>query len=400
MAKRQTYTRRFLAVLFALLIIPGCANTPKEEDDLQLDWMNNPLGFVDRTVVVDTANTWRTGELERVSITDSGALNLNDPPGPRFPRTGTWTSAVYETDFPVTEVLPSWNVDAPKQTGVKFFVRTRDARSNDWSPWLYIGSWGKTLPAGKDKTRFKHGKVKIDYLKLMRPADAFQLRAVLESFDIHGQVDPTIRKLTTVYSGIVKDPERRAELTEPVTIVGNWARTLDVPFFAQGDAPEALRSRVCSPTSTTMLMRYRGGNEPYMDNVLGTYDPEHDIFGNWGRAVAYAGQLGFDAYLMRIRSWDQVKAYIAAGQPLIISIRFEPGTFPSNPMGSTDGHIVVIRGLTPQGDPVMNDGGRRSYGNGVVFKADELARAWIRHGGVAYIIGPRIQPPIIPDRSR
>ncbi len=385
----KTIAIPFISIAWVLAVLAGCSATDKRESPSEIDWRENPLGFVDRMITVTDTDSWAAGESVRVVATASDALTLDDPPGTNYPRNGRWTSPVYETDFPITEVLPSWNVDAPPLTGVKFFVRSRDARSSDWSPWLYIGSWGKTLPADKNNAAFEHGKVKIDYLVLDRPADALQLRAVLQSFEVDGPTRPTIHKLTAVYSGIVKDPGRRDELTEQVSIDGPWARTLDVPFVPQSDTPKALWSRVCSPTATTMILRYQGSEEPLLDNVLGIYDPETGIFGNWGRAVAYAGQLGYDAHLARVRTWDQVKAYIAQGQPIAISIRFESGTFPSNLMDQTYGHIVVIRGLTEQGHAVMNDGASRARGEGIIYRSDELARAWLRHGGIAYIIKPK-----------
>lgn len=339
-------------------------------------------------IVIDDAEGWDRGDLNRVKTDGNGQLILKDMPSSLYPHNGGWTSPVYETELPITEVLPSWNVDAPKNTGVRFYIRSRDQVSGDWSPFLYIGSWGMTLRRDKNIISFKHGEVDIDYLKLRRPADAFQMRAILESFDVQGETTPTIRKLTMIYSGVVEDRQQRAELARPVVITGEWARTLDVPFFTQADAPDALRPRICSPTSVTMVMQYLGNEQGMVDNALAIYDTDYEIFGNWGRAVAYAGQHGYDAYLDRIRTWDQVKAYIAKGQPIIASIRFESGTFPSNVMDQTAGHLVVIRGLTEDGDAVMNDSASKRHGEGIVYRSGELARAWIRHGGVAYIIQP------------
>lgn len=369
-------------------MLSGCASSADKVAAKEVDWRTNPLNFVDRMIVVDTAEDWTNGESQRVKVTDAGGLILDDPPGPRYPRRGTWTSPIYETAFPITEVLPSWIVDAPDNSGVKFFIRTRDEKSYDFSPWLYIGSWGKTLPRGKNTISFEHGEIDIDYLKLRQPADAYQMRADLESFDVDGKANPSIRKLTMIYSGVIKDPKQRAALARPVIIEGEWARSLEVPFFTQANAPDALRPRICSPTSVTMVMQYLGDEKEMVHNALAIYDPEYEIFGNWGRAVAYAGQHGYDTYLDRIRTWDQVKAYIAQGQPVIASIRFESGTFPSNVMDQTDGHLIVIRGLTETGDAIMNDSASKQRGEGVVYRSEELARAWIRHGGVAYIIRP------------
>lgn len=379
------------ALLAVLLMGPGCETQPAQvesPDPAQTDWRINPRGFVDRMLIVDEAGDWSDGESRRVAVTDEGVLILDDPPGPRYPRRGIWTSPEYATEFPITEVLPSWNVDTPGDSGVKFYIRSRDMGTREWSPWLYIGSWGRTLPRGKQTITFGGGEVDIDYLKLTKPADRYQMRAVLESFDVDGESTPSVRRLTMVYSGVVKDEQERARLTRPIKIEGEWARTLDVPFFTQGDAPPALKPRICSPTSVTMVMQYQGDQGAMVENALAIYDPEYEIFGNWGRAVAYAGQRGFDAYLDRIRTWEQVKAYIAQGQPVIASIRFESGTFPSNVMDQTNGHLVVIRGLTPEGDAVMNDSASKKRGEGIVYRSDELARAWLRHGGVAYIIRP------------
>ncbi len=375
-------------IVGAVALLTGCAPSADHMAADEVDWRTNPLNFVDRMIVIDDAEGWVDGESQRVKVTDTGELTLDDPPGPRYPRRGLWTSPVYETAYPITEALPSWSVDAPADAGVKFFIRTRDEKSGDWSPWLYIGSWGKTLPRDKNTLSFEYGVVDIDYLKLWRPADAYQMRAVLESFDVDGKTDPSIRKLTVIYSGIVEDPVQRAELARPVVIDGEWARTLDVPFFTQANAPDALRPRICSPTSVTMVMQYLGDEQGMVGNALAIYDTDYEIFGNWGRAVAYAGQQGYDAYLDRIRTWDQVKAYIAQGQPVIASIRFETGTFPSNVMDQTDGHLVVIRGLAADGDAIVNDSASKQHGEGIVYRSRELARAWMRHGGVAYIIQP------------
>ncbi|MEO8376598.1 MAG: C39 family peptidase, partial [Candidatus Sumerlaeota bacterium] len=95
---------------------------------------------------------------------------------------------------------------------------------------------------------------------------------------------------------------------------------------------------------------------------------------------------GLDAWVRRFRNWDQVKEQIAKGQPVIASIRFGVGEFPSNPLKSSGGHLIVIRGFAENGDVIVNDPAHKDVGNGIIYKADELARAWFEKGGVAYII--------------
>jgi hypothetical protein len=231
------------------------------------------------------------------------------------------------------------------------------------------------------------GEVDIDTLILYRPADAYQVRVSFYAFGLDDTVNPTVRRLAVCYSGVVADAEERARLVTPVVAMpADFARDLPVPFRAQGNAAKPLRPEICSPTSVSMVMQYHGFDRPTEENALAIYDSEYDLFGNWQRAVAWAGQNGFDAWLQRFRTWDQVKATIANGQPIVASIRFKKGQCPSFVLKETAGHLIVIRGVTRDGDLIVNDPASRDRGHGAVYKASEMQTAWIDHGGVGYVI--------------
>jgi hypothetical protein len=313
-----------------------------------------------------------------------------------FPRSGTWTSEIIETAFAFTELIPSWNAAVPHDTGVFFQVKTRDAKDGLWSPWLYIGQWGRT-PVTDPLDRivsFDHGIVNVDNLTLDSPANAYQIRATLLSFDMNHDANPSIRRMTVSYSGVVDDPEERQKLIKTEKIDGDWARSLPIAYRAQGIEAKPLAGQICSPTSTSMVMAYFGVDLPTQTNALAIYDEDHDMFGNWGRAVQRAGELGLDAWLQRFRNWDQVKAMIARGQPVVAGIKFEKGEFPSAVLSESAGHLIVIRGFTKDGNVIVNDPGNREKGNGAIYKADELAHAWFGCGGVGYVIRrPEGAPP-------
>ncbi len=355
---------------------------------------SNPLigrpNMVDRLDFYDTPTTLDRATLQHVTLatTQPTQIMLTDQQIRSFPRHGTWTSDQIDTAFEFTEFLPSWNATVPSDTGVCFEVKTRDARSGEWSPWLYMGQWGRT-PMMDDEQRvlrFPHGAVNVDNLVLDQPANAYQFRATLLSFAIDRSVNPSIRRITVSYSGVVDDPAERKKLSPPIQIDGDWARSLPVPFRAQGAEVKPLSAQICSPTSTSMVMAYWGVDRPTQENALAIYDEAHDMFGNWNRAVQRAGSLGLDAWLARFRNWDQVKAMIARGQPIVAGIKFKKGEFPSSVLSATAGHLIVIRGFTKDGDVIVNDPGSRLRGNGVVYKANELAHAWFDHGGVGYVI--------------
>ena len=422
-------------------------------------------GRVDHLAMTDSADSFDAGTYDATAWRDAAVRPVGEipaaltgspadaaTPGAAAPlaRLGSWSSPVTPTPFPALNVLPSWNVDAPDGSGVRFDVRVRqpaDGATGDgaggpagmsaadgWSPWLYLGSWGEVPrpdgaraaggervkrddaasakadataapdgsaapdPAGPHVRRFEGGRVHIDVLTLDRPADAYQVRATFYAAPGAAGV-ASLRRVTVVTSGLVADLPDSADAEAqaaadvaaspdlPAAVAPGWSGTLDVPFLAQRSAVDVeVGGEVCSPTSTTMVMAYQGVPLPLEQNYRAILDPDTGIYGNWNRAVARAGQLGLDAWLRRFRSFDEVRAELAAGRPVIASIRFGTGEFPSNVLKKTDGHLIVIRGFTPDGDAVVNDPASPSRGEGVVYKADELSRAWLDHGGVGYVI--------------
>ena len=317
----------------------------------------------------------------------------------QFPRRGVWTGPEVATAFAFTEVVPSFNPDCPAETGVRLDVRVRGADGRGWSPWFYLGSWGRTVGKEKRVTRDEGfgGVVNIDYLVLRREAaDAYQARLTFYSFALDEGVNPAVRRLAVCYSGVPGPAgesgsfERAGGEASSSSSVGAWARDLGVPFRAQGVEHKALKGEICSPTSVSMVMQHFGFDRPTVFNALAIYDAEYDLFGNWGRAVAWAGQNGFDAHLRRFRDFEQVKEMIAAGQPIVASIRFKEGECRSFVMKKTAGHLIVIRGMTASGDLIVNDPASRERGNGAVYPAEEMRRAWLDKGGVAYVIRKRV----------
>jgi hypothetical protein len=334
--------------------------------------------------VFQTSADFAAGKADRVT-TAANRLVLSDE-RPQFPRLGTWTSPEVTTPRPFTELLPSYNPDCPPDTGLRFDVRTRDARTGQWSPWFFLGDWGRTIGKQERVTKNDVGHVAIDILYLNGPADAYQVRTRFYAFNLDDKTNPALRRLTVCTSGVEPDAAKRDSLVRPVSLQSSIARDLPVPFRAQGVESKPLRPEICSPTSVSMVLQYLGHDRPTAENALAIYDDHYDLFGNWARAVAWAGQQGFDAHLTRFRTFDQARATIAAGQPIIASIRFKAGEAPSFVMKETAGHLIVIRGSTPTGDFIVNDPASKERGNGAVYKADDLARAWLAHGGVGYII--------------
>jgi len=396
---------RALALLLAVFMVGAASSLPAQQpagaiadpaeaapaserpSDLNL---GNVLSVVepmaDRTVVFTGRAAWDAATTSTLVMADDrnpARLVLADERPKAFPRRGTWISPTIETEFPVTEVLPSWNVETPPNTGFTFEVSTRSTATGKWSDYVYMGQWGRTVHWPDRTLETETGGVHVDILKLTEPASALRVRVRFFSFDLASWAKPALRRLTVVYSGPTKAP---LEVVPPPRPAEGWK--LPVPFTPQGDNPEAIAGSTCSPTSTRMVMAYRGVELPLTEVALGIYDPEYGIFGTWNRAVAFAGSHGLDASLTRIRSWEQVETLLAQGQPIIASIRFRRGEFPENVLKSTNGHLIVVRGMTPEGDLIVNDPASREKGEAVVYTRASLKNAWLDKGGVGYLIGP------------
>jgi len=169
----------------------------------------------------------------------------------------------------------------------------------------------------------------------------------------------------------------------------------------------------CSPTSTSMVLGYWGDNAPDCSTrvqaaVKGVYDWLYDGHGNWPFNTAYAATRTDDAFVTRLRNLREARSFIEAGIPLVASISFGPGQLSGAPIGSTNGHLLVIVGFTASGDVIVNDpaartraGVRRTYDRG------QFENAWLKRfpsggtmrgsGGLAYVIRDAAHP--LPARA-
>ncbi|MEM7808303.1 MAG: C39 family peptidase [Planctomycetota bacterium] len=292
-----------------------------------------------------------------------------------FPRRGVWTSPVTAADPTATEILPSWSVQTPPGTGVRLDLRVRLAETDEWSPWLDMGYWGEVPPPATAES-FEGGDVAVDIIELDRPADAWQIRATLVAYDLSSS--PTLQRISVALRG-----------GEPPVDHGtaDWSGDLDVPFLHQGSAGDLIGGSICSPTSVAMALAHFGIDVDLVTHAAETYDREHGIFGNWNRAVARANELGAEAHLEFFDDWQSLADHLKAGRVVVASIRFKKGEAPSFVMNSTAGHLIVLRGLTPDGDVIVNDGAHATEGERAIYKKAEMEKAWFKNaGGVGYVI--------------
>ncbi len=303
---------------------------------------------------------------------------------------------------PFTELIASWAAETPPGGHIAVSVRAR----TDAGPtaWFELGRWGShdsslrrtSVPGQRDDD----AEVNVDVLVARAaPFAAYRLRVTSTG-------TPTLRALAASTS----DP-RGERPSEPKAAPGP-AIDLDVPAFAQmthaGHFPEygGGGASWCSPASLAMVLAFwragptaeelawvgEGHADAQVDHAArGTYDAAYEGCGNWSFGAAYAAGFGLDAVVTRLASLRQAEQLLAAGVPLVTSIVAGPGELPgfALPQG-TVGHLVVLRGVTTEGDAIVNDPAAPSNEEVPrVYPREAFERAWLDgSAGTTTIVRP------------
>ncbi|HEX6499403.1 MAG TPA: C39 family peptidase [Micromonosporaceae bacterium] len=448
---RYRPTAAALASVAALGLVvagsPASAEAPHNQHDEQIEyqrWESYPdwrTGTADGVYAIpgDRANGDRNG----VTIgTPAGITDFTDPHTgvTRSWEYATWTSPVHQIGFGATEVVASWNADAPPGTWIQ--VELHGTYTNgDQTPWYVMGRWAKTDQDIRRSTLDGQGDAwssiwtdtfSIDDASKGVLLKDYQLRLTL--YRAPGQsVSPRVWELGAMASNV----PNRFSVTPSTGLTGHsaWGVELPVPRLSQeihhGQYPEYDNGGEawCSPTSTEMVVEYYGYHpsaedlswvdpsyaDPQVDFAArSTYDYEYEGAGNWPFNAAYAASYdGLDAIVTRLHSLDEIELFISAGIPVVTSQSFLSSELDGAGY-STSGHLMVIIGFTKDGDVIANDpASPTDEAVRHVYKRSQFENVWLRtkryranghvasgSGGVVYLIKPAHQPwPSLPGSN-
>lgn len=315
--------------------------------------------------------------------------------------------------FALQTVIASWNADTPPGTHVTVELQGRAPDDRD-TGWYVLGRWAfddatfaRTSVGGQ---LGEDGEVVVDTFCARTPLRSYRLRLTLTASPTSS---PTIRLVTAIAARDTGAPQAATS----AAVAG--AVELEVPAYSQqihtGDHPEFAGGGEawCSPTSTAMVVAYWGAgptaadtawvspacDDPFVVHAARfAFDDDYGGAGNWPFNTAYAAHHGLDAFVTRLRSLREAELFLQVGIPLVASIAVEPGWLDGFPLPQgTSGHLVVITGFTPEGDPIVNDPAAAS--NATVRRVYDRAQfevAWLGGGGgVVYVISEpgRALPP-------
>ncbi len=326
--------------------------------------------------------------------------------------TGTWTSRWYEPGFAFSRLVPSWSADAPDAGFIRVRVQARTTGGEE-TAWYSFGVWAyddATVPrSSSDGQRDRFGRVETDTYLSTVPLSAYRLRFELFRATADAPT-PVVRSAWAVASDptTIATSSACAIATCPLAGTG---KDLAVPAYSQeihaGEYPEfdGGGEAWCSPTSTAMVLAFwKAGPtpaetswvsaraDPVVDHAARyTYDSSYGGTGNWPFNTAYAAHYGLRAFVTQLRSLGEAERFIAAGIPLVASVKVAPGALPGFLYAQgTNGHLLVIRGFTASGDPIVNDPAAVSNATvRRVYPRAAFERAWLGgSGGTVYVIHP------------
>ena len=322
---------------------------------------------------------------------------------------GTWTSGWTVAPFTIDELIASWSAATPPGTWIEVEAQLRGTGRE--TKWYRLALWAagdgdirRTTLRGQDD---RDASVAFDTIIRTRsapPLDGYRLRLTL------------YRRTGSAATPRVTSVAAMVSRTSRYTIPSPWSGTevdLAVPTLSQethsGHYPEydGGGEAWCSPASTAMVLRFFGTGPSAADlaqfpgtghadgsvdhAARYTFDWNYGGAGNWPFNTAYATGFGLDGFVTRLRSLTEAQRFIEAGIPLIASIN---GELPGFLFTKTNGHLLVIRGFTANGDVISNDPAALS--NPAVRKVYPRAgfeRVWLQgSGGVVYVI----RPPTVP----
>lgn len=361
----------------------------------------------------DTSEQWRQGSLSGVKVREGRlvfdrAASTVTHDGRPYDR-AQWTSPWASPGFAFDELIASWSALTNGNAFVEISVRGKGG--GDTTSWDLLARWKsghKHLKRHSGAAQTDDGtSVNVDTW-VAGGLSSYQLRVSLLR-RTGTKARPTVDLATAMTSRI---PGTAGPTSEPGVGAGT---VLAVPRFSQmtheGHYPEwgGGGEAWCSPTSTSMVLgyydalpdpeRYSWVPEdhvaPFVDHAArSTYDFAYDGTGNWPFNTAYAAPLAGKAFVTRLRSLREAEKLVKAGIPVIGSIAFEPGELDGAPIGSSNGHLLVIVGFQEDGDVVVNDPAAATR-KGVrrVYKRGQLERVWLEaSGGLSYLIHDAAHP--------
>jgi hypothetical protein len=286
-----------------------------------------------------------------------------------------------------TQLVASWNAIRPTQGFFSFWIQARDAKTKQWCTWHHMIDWGTSVQqsyfsANDEIAQYFHVRLeagtdnKFDSFRIKIAAhdgaDLSWLKAVMvaltdySKFKPEGVYDRHLQELSSVY------------------IQG-------VPKISQFLLDHPDHSRLCSPTSCSMLMSFLR-EEPidpiaFANNV---FDRGLQSYGSWPFNVAHAFNMAGGThwfFTARLNSFLELYKQLQRGLPVIVSVR---GWLAGAPQSYDQGHLLIVIGWDAEKQAVIchDPAFRLTKKTAKRYPVASFLRAWERSYRLVYWAEP------------
>jgi len=270
-------------------------------------------------------------------------------------------------------MLISWIASRPQKGA--YHIQVRAHCCGNWSPWIDYAWWGVgeqhmfSFQLYKDMTRFLQGN----------KADGFGVR-------VYAKLGADLSEFRGIQVSTINSVEH--------TVLGvqeeHASCNLAVAGLSQIALPDERNTKICSPTSTTAVIRYIGDSvtiDPlcFADKVR---DTRLDIYGAWALNVAQAAHelgAGWKTYVTHLSGVDELIKWLYRGYPVVVSIQ---GPIAGGARPYTGGHLLVVKGYNAATRQLlcMDPGFSDDQSTNVAYAEEDFVGAWRKRNGLAYIM--------------
>lgn len=378
------------------------SNNFKGEELLEIDSKKNE-NLQERLIKISGKDEFNKGYFQGVDISrvnNEEILTILKEDN-NYKELGTYISEEIETeDF--TNLILTWNSKTPENTYLEVLARAYIVERNEevgkWSEYLSWGIWGTTINSSSNNSKCELAKIDTDVFvvndKINKVAKKLQIKVNLYSEDL--QSTPSLRQLTATFIDTIRPKEVFADNVEKIYC----EKILETPCFSQYEREQSIAARICSPTSLTMVLNRMGEKLIVEEVAWNCYDYKYDGFGNWAFNVAFAGSLGYEAYI-EYGSLEALQREISKGYPVVVSVKYtndinnKEYPYVENSPLTTSGHLIVVCGIEVDNNGkvyiVVNDpAGENNESVRRKYKLEEFLIAWSKSNNAMYVINKNI----------
>ncbi|MFA6626911.1 MAG: immunoglobulin-like domain-containing protein [Bacilli bacterium] len=259
--------------------------------------------------------------------------------------TGEYNTGIINT-LSFTSAVASWAAVSSENATVELQIQV--LVGSIWSRYFSYGEWGK----GREN-------------KSYNASDTVASLSADELIIANSQKATAIRVKLTLRRTTLTDPSPRVSLIACALEIPGYQYPVDIsslPTQIDYDVPKlyqhvvpTIGGIICSATSSTMLLKYKGHDFSSIDTLEHRYiagivrEYNSGIYGNWVYNTVGISSFGEVSYVKRMYSYQELLHHLATVGPIAASVK---GTMVGELVKTwtTSGHLIVIRGYRWQGD--------------------------------------------------